>query len=79
MVAYVMPGDRDTIDGREVVFTQSIAIGHKVAVRDIKAGERNTSVASKCILRRLTIIRLQVAISSQLILTVCGTVFRVKT
>jgi hypothetical protein len=40
MVAYVMPGDRDTIDGREVVFTQSMAIGHKVAVRDIKAGER---------------------------------------
>ncbi len=40
VVASVMPGDRDIIDGREVVFTQSIAIGHKVAVRDIDAGER---------------------------------------
>jgi hypothetical protein len=39
----VMPvrvGDRDVIDRREVVFTQDVAIGHKVAARDIKTGEK---------------------------------------
>jgi hypothetical protein len=40
VVAPVMSGDREVIDGREVVFTQNIAIGHKVAVRDLKAGEK---------------------------------------
>jgi hypothetical protein len=40
VVAPVRPGDRDVIDGREVVFTQNIAIGHKVAARDITAAER---------------------------------------
>src|SRR4029077_9987909 len=40
VVATVRTGDRDVIDGHEVVFTQSVAIGHKVAARDIKAAER---------------------------------------
>jgi (2R)-sulfolactate sulfo-lyase subunit alpha len=40
VVAPVRPGDRDVIDGREVAFTQNIAIGHKVAARDINATER---------------------------------------
>lgn len=40
VVAPVKPGDRDVIDGREIVFTQNIAIGHKVAARDIQAGEK---------------------------------------
>src|ERR1700680_1316031 len=34
------PGDRDIVDGREIVFAQNVAIGHKVAARDIKAGEK---------------------------------------
>jgi hypothetical protein len=40
VVAPVSRGDRDVIDGHEVVFTQNIAIGHKVAARDIKAQEK---------------------------------------
>jgi hypothetical protein len=39
----VMPvrrGDRDVIEGREIVFEQDIAIGHKVAAREIKPGEK---------------------------------------
>jgi hypothetical protein len=40
VVSPVSPGDRDLVDGHEVVFTQNIAIGHKVAARDIKAGEK---------------------------------------
>src|SRR5260370_24779792 len=40
VVAPVRPGNRDVVDGHEVVFTQNIAIGHKVAARDIKAGEK---------------------------------------
>ena len=40
VVTPVRPGDRDFIDGREVVFTENIAIGHKVASRDIKTGEK---------------------------------------
>ena len=36
----VRPGDCDLIDGQEVVFTQNVAIGHKVAARDIGAGEK---------------------------------------
>ena len=40
VVAPIRPGDRDVIDGHEVVFTQNIAIGHKVAACDIKAGEK---------------------------------------
>jgi (2R)-sulfolactate sulfo-lyase subunit alpha len=40
VVAPVREGDSDLVDGREVVFTQNIAIGHKVAARDIKAGQK---------------------------------------
>jgi (2R)-sulfolactate sulfo-lyase subunit alpha len=40
VVAPIRHGDRDIIDGHEVVFTQSIPIGHKVAVRDIEAGAK---------------------------------------
>jgi (2R)-sulfolactate sulfo-lyase subunit alpha len=40
VVAPVIAGDRDTIDGREIAFGQNIAIGHKVAARDIKSGEK---------------------------------------
>ncbi len=40
VVTPVGPGDRDVIDGREILFTQAIAIGHKVAARDIHAGEK---------------------------------------
>ena len=40
VVAPISPGDREVIDGREVVFTQNIAIGHKVASREIKIGDR---------------------------------------
>ena len=40
VVAPVCAGDRDLVEGHELVFTQNIAIGHKVAARDIKAGEK---------------------------------------
>ena len=40
VVRSVRPGDREVIDGHDVVFTQEIAIGHKVAARDIHAGEK---------------------------------------
>ena len=40
VVSPVRPGDLDLVDGHELVFTQDIAIGHKVAARDIKAGEK---------------------------------------
>jgi hypothetical protein len=40
VVTPIEPGDRDLIDGQEVVFKQNVAIGHKVAARDIKAGEK---------------------------------------
>lgn len=40
VVSPIKPGDRDLMDGREVVFAQDIAIGHKVAARDIKAQEK---------------------------------------
>jgi (2R)-sulfolactate sulfo-lyase subunit alpha len=40
VVAPIRPGDREILDGDEVVFTQNIAIGHKVAVRDIGTGEK---------------------------------------
>jgi (2R)-sulfolactate sulfo-lyase subunit alpha len=39
-VTSIQPGDRDLIDGVEVVFTQNIGIGHKVAARSILAGEK---------------------------------------
>ena len=40
VVAPVRAGDRDLVDGHEILFTQDIAIGHKAAARDIKAGEK---------------------------------------
>ena len=40
VVEPIRAGDRDVIDGHEVVFTQNIAIGHKVAARNIKAEEK---------------------------------------
>ena len=40
VVAPIRSGDREVFDGQEVVFTQNIAIGHKVAVRDIETGEK---------------------------------------
>jgi (2R)-sulfolactate sulfo-lyase subunit alpha len=40
VVTPITPGDRDVIDGREVLFTQDVAIGHKVAARDIRAGDK---------------------------------------
>jgi hypothetical protein len=40
VVVPIRVGDRDLVEGHEVVFTQDIAIGHKVAARDIKAGEK---------------------------------------
>jgi hypothetical protein len=40
VVAPVLAGDRDLVDGHELVFTQNIAIGHKVAAHDIKAGDK---------------------------------------
>ena len=40
VVTPIMSGDRDIIDGQEAVFRQKIAIGHKVAARDINAREK---------------------------------------
>jgi hypothetical protein len=40
VVVPIRVGDRELVEGHEVVFTQDIAIGHKVAARDIKAGEK---------------------------------------
>jgi hypothetical protein len=40
VVTPIKPGDRDLIDGLEVVFTQHIAIGHKVAARSIQPGAK---------------------------------------
>jgi (2R)-sulfolactate sulfo-lyase subunit alpha len=40
VVTPINSGDRDLIDGEEVVFTESVAIGHKVAARTLKAGDK---------------------------------------
>ena len=40
VVTPIKPGDRDLIDGQDVVFTQNVGIGHKVAARPIKSGEK---------------------------------------
>jgi len=40
VVTPIRSGDREILDGREVIFTETIAIGHKVAARDITAGEK---------------------------------------
>ncbi|MBV8477297.1 MAG: UxaA family hydrolase [Acidobacteria bacterium] len=36
----VQAGDRESVDGVEMVFTERIAIGHKVASRPIRQGEK---------------------------------------
>jgi hypothetical protein len=36
----VQPGDKDVSEGCEIVFTERIAIGHKVAARLIRPGEK---------------------------------------
>jgi hypothetical protein len=36
----VRPGDEDMVEGCQIVFTQRIAIGHKVAARMIRRGEK---------------------------------------
>lgn len=40
VVTPIKPGDRDLMDGQEVVFIQNVDIGHKVAARPIKAGQK---------------------------------------
>jgi len=40
VVTPLRSGDRDVIDGQEFVFTENIAIGHKVAARELRAGEK---------------------------------------
>jgi altronate dehydratase small subunit len=40
VVMPIQAGDRDLIDGREVVFAQNLAIGHKIAARSIKPREK---------------------------------------
>jgi len=40
VVNSVQPGDKDVSEGYEIVFTQRIAIGHKVASRLIQRGEK---------------------------------------
>ena len=40
VVTPIRPGDRDLLDGQEVGFTENIAIGHKVAARPMKPGEK---------------------------------------
>ena len=40
VVRPIRPGDRDVLDGGEVLFSHDIAIGHKVAAREIKAGQK---------------------------------------
>ena len=40
VVTSIHAGDHEVIDGRDITFTQEIGIGHKVAARQIKAGEK---------------------------------------
>ena len=40
VVASVHLGDNEVIDGRNITFAQEIGIGHKVAAKPIKAGEK---------------------------------------
>ena len=40
VVRPIRPGDRDLLDGHEILFSHDIAIGHKVAAREIKVGEK---------------------------------------
>src|SRR2546423_9008627 len=36
----IMPGDKEVIDGTEILFDQQIGFGHKVSRKKIKTGER---------------------------------------
>jgi hypothetical protein len=40
VVTSIHAGDREVIGGRDIAFAQEIGIGHKVAARHIKAGEK---------------------------------------
>ena len=40
VVRPIEAGERDRFNGQDVLFTQNIAIGHKVAAREIKRGEK---------------------------------------
>ncbi len=40
VVKPVQPGDKDVIDGHEITFSERIPIGHKVASRLIRKGEK---------------------------------------
>jgi hypothetical protein len=40
VVSPVQPGDKDTVEGQEIVFTQRVAIGHKVAAQFIHESEK---------------------------------------
>ncbi len=36
----IIPGDKEYIDGEEILFAQPIGFGHKIAKRKIKMGEK---------------------------------------
>jgi hypothetical protein len=40
VVAPILAGDTDLVGGQQLLFQQNIAIGHKVAARPIKPGEK---------------------------------------
>ena len=40
VAATVQPGDKDVVDGHEIMFSQGVGIGHKVAARPIRRGEK---------------------------------------
>jgi hypothetical protein len=40
VVTSIHPGDCEVIDGQNITFAQEIGIGHKVAAKHIKAGEK---------------------------------------
>jgi (2R)-sulfolactate sulfo-lyase subunit alpha len=40
VVRAIKAGDCDLVDGHKVLFTHDLAIGHKVAAREIKQGEK---------------------------------------
>jgi hypothetical protein len=40
VITLVQSGDKDLVDGHELVFNQSVDVGHKVAARLIREGEK---------------------------------------
>jgi hypothetical protein len=40
VVTTIQTGDHEIIDGQDITFAQQIGIGHKVAARNIRAGEK---------------------------------------